>query len=200
MNPRNIILEKSLINSHCEGMDSLVIKDGPGMVRMFIARPEHQLWRNNPAVFDSVFSIGLHAHRCDITIMPVVGEVYNVVTTTKKDMVSLVPMRSFTYKSPILHGGHGSFEHLDENDIPIALIRERMTGPVFMPAHKIHSVYVAQGKPAAWFIWEGAENTTHRPVCYSNADLLQFDFSKLDQPMTLDRLRQDLEIIGVRNL
>ena len=74
----------------------------------------------------------------------------------------------------------------------------RVTAPLYMPAHKMHSVYVPKGQTAAWFIWEGEENPGHNNICYSDSNLLDFDFSQLDLPMTADRLRQDLEIIGVR--
>lgn len=62
----NILLERSLINCHCEGMDSLVVKDAPGMVRIFIARHDHQLWRNDPTTMKTArMSVALHKHHCD---------------------------------------------------------------------------------------------------------------------------------------
>lgn len=206
MNPQHIILEKSLINSHCEGMDSLVIKDGPGMVRMFIARPEHELWRNSchTPIYNSL-SIALHAHHCAITIMPILGEVWNVVPATLQAAIDPANvctrmLRSYQYKSPILSpDGEGHFEVVDNREMPVSVGQYRLKTPTYMAAHKMHSVFVPKGQTAAWFIWEGAENAHHNNICYSDHFLQDFDFSRLDRPMTADRLRYDLEIIGVRS-
>jgi len=200
VNPSSAILSKSLVNCHCKGMDSLLIKEGPGMVRMFIARPEHELWRNNPGTFGVTFSIALHRHRTDVTLMPVLGELYNVEAAMGQSdpLVSTVPMQSFSYASPILEkDGRGGFAPLDRAYLPLRLRARRLLEPTHLAA--LHSVYVPKGKPAAWFIFEGEPNREYNSIVYSNDfSLDKLDLSQYDQPMTSDRLREDLELIGVR--
>lgn len=194
MVPQDIILQKSLMNSHCLGMDSLVIKDTPNMVRMFIARRDHTLWRNEPNA--SAMSIALHSHHCDVTLMPILGNVYNVTPSTSED-AEVVWMKSWKYKSPILEE-KGGFESLDSRPLPIGIHSQIIKAPLFLSADKLHTIYVPYGQEAAWFIWEGKECSTHSNIVYSNADLSTFDFSQIDLPMTTSRLREDLAIIGVR--
>lgn len=200
MVPQDIILEKSLIDCHCKGLDSLVLKDGPGMIRMFIARPEHELWRNNPGTFGYNFSVGLHRHHCDITLMPVLGEVYNVMPATNihDSLTSAVRMRSYRYTSHILDSDKAGFDPIEEEGILMPLGMHRLLAPWFMKATQLHSIYVPHHQTAAWFVWEGQENRNHNSLVYSNDDLTQFDFSGMDRPMEMGRLREDLAIIGVR--
>lgn len=203
MVPQDILLEKSLVDCHCLGMDSLVIKGPPNMVRMFIARPDHQLWRNSISHNETLssrydFSVALHRHHCDVTLMPILGSVVNVTPATCSPAAT-VPMRSFKYFSPITdEEGEGGFESVDPHPIPIGLNERLIEAPLYMKAAQLHTVYVPRGQVAAWFFWEGAENRNHNSIVYSNADLTNFDFSVLDKPMTMTRLREDLAIIGVR--
>ena len=206
MVPQDIVLEKSLIDCHVPGLDSIVIKDGPNMVRMFIAREDHQLWRNRvhgvgSTEFQDLFSVALHRHRQDSTLMPVLGKVFNVQpqTPTSKAHMRPIMMRPYSYTSPIIAGeGHGKFELLDSHDIPLSLESKLIDKPCFMKADKLHSIYVPKGETAAWLVWEGEKVAVPSTTVYSNADLLEFDFSVMDRPMESGRLREDLEIIGVR--
>lgn len=192
----NVLIEKSLTDCHCEGLDSIVIKDGPGMVRMFIARPDHVLYRNK---VDSgpmqKMSVAMHRHHCDVTLMPLVGEIYNV-TFSSREGAFTHPLRSFRYKSPIAEG-HGSFEPVDNADIPMRLIQHRLVIPLRLKAYALHTVYVPSRASAAWLIWEGPEDAGYNSVVYSNDDLRDFDFSNLNRPMTEERLREDLALIEV---
>jgi hypothetical protein len=214
----NILLEKSLINTHCYGMDSLVLKDGPNMIRMFIARPEHELWRNGlvgmPAYglrggdiqLTKDFSIAMHRHHCDVTLQPIMGQVFNIlpeVSSAGEDAPRWkmpVPMRTYRYHSPILEGAKkGGFQAVDTGEITLALAGHIIDRPTFMPAEQLHTIYVPRNQSAAWYVWEGKEKAKHNDIVYSNAQLENFDFSKLDLPMTEDRLQDDLALINVRH-
>lgn len=197
----NVLLEKSLINCHCFGMDSLVIKDGPGMVRMFIARKDHFLYRNEIGREDSYyqFSVGLHRHHCDITLMPLFGNISNITFAnryTDKEQRFLRQVSPFKYESPI-SGGHGSFQKMD-GPITAALTYERIKGPTHMSAERAHTVHVPYGETAAWLVWEGAENPDHQSITYSDDDLTKFDFSQTNLPMTPERLTENLALLNVR--
>jgi hypothetical protein len=189
-----ILLEKSLMNCHCRGLDSIVIKDKPGMVRMFIARPDHQLHMNQRNGHQ--WSVAMHRHHCDITIHPIVGEIYQLQFGTGVD-AELVGLRTYDYESPIGSGKPGHFRTIDSSRIPMAVTAQRLTGPTTLSAEFMHTIYVPYGQVAAWYIWEGTEKPNYSPIVYSPRDLSDFDFSELDQPMTLERLTQDLRWIGV---
>jgi len=197
----DIVLEKSLINVHCKGMDSIVVKDAPGMVRIFVARQDHELWRNNPdegykPAAGETWSVALHKHHCDVTLMPILGEVYNVLGTLRQ-VENSVSMRPYRYKTPI--GSHeGKFELLDTTWINLHLMKYPLTGPKFLKANIPHSVYVPKNRPAAWWIWEGAEDPNYMPTVWSNDELENFSFEGYNLPMTEERLQETLQLIGVR--
>lgn len=197
MNVNNILLEKSLMNCHCEGMDSLVLKDAPNMVRMFVARNNHELWRNS--VDDKYrFSVALHRHHCDVTLHPVFGNIYNVSVSDNVDDGEILWLKSWKYRSPILLGDTGGFEPVDPMVMPINLLSRKIEAPLYLRANELHTIYVPSGQPAAWYVWEGDENPDHSSIVYSNDnDLGKFNFSKLDQPMTEARLKEDLAMLRV---
>lgn len=190
----NIVLEKSLINVHCMGMDSLVIKDAPNMVRMFIARHDHQLYRNAVKPSFVPLSVCLHKHHCDVTLMPIFGEIWNVTPSEDGDETRLV--KPYQYRSAIAHGA-GQFVALDSTSIPIKLDMYMIKRPLFLHADQLHTIYVPCGKPAAWWIWEGKEDPNYNSIAYSDAKLEEFSFDEMNQPMTEKQLKQDLELIGV---
>lgn len=192
----NILLEKSLINTHCRELDSIVVKDAPGMVRMFIARRHHELWRNDPSQA-LAFSVALHKHHCDVTLMPVFGTIYNVLGGTHGD--SVVLLKPYRYKSPILAEESGGFAALDNTFMPISLVKNEFSTPVFMRSVTAHTIYVPRYKEAAWWVWEGMEDPNYSPIVWSNDSLETFDFGELNRPMTEERLQEDLALIGVRH-
>lgn len=192
----NFLLDKSLVNIHCSEIDSLVVKDAPFMVRMFVARPNHELWRNNPSSSEG-FSVALHPHHCDVTLIPVTGEIYNVTMGSGGDWHSLKWLRPYRYISHIINPAHAGFSPLCAQKVPVSLGLNRITGPLFMAAESLHTVYVPRYKAAAWWVIEGKENPSHDSVVWSNADLSAFEFSNLNLPMIEERLREDLALIGI---
>jgi hypothetical protein len=138
--------------------------------------------------------------------MPILGDVWNIVPMPLVPGVPVMPehmctrmMGSWKYQSPILSPDRkGHFTSIDMRPLPITVGQYKLDQPTYMQADRMHSVFVPKGQTAAWFIWEGEENAKHNPICYSDTDLTDFDFSQLDLPMTADRLREDLEIIGVK--
>jgi len=207
----DIVLEKSLINVHCKGVDSIVVKDAPGMVRIFVARKDHELWRNDPGRSPAIeWSVGLHKHHCDITLMPVLGEVYHVLGTpnfmtflqlaqgTPNTAYDTTLMRPYRYLSPIGKAHDGKFELLDTTWINLNLMKYPLTGPQFLKANIPHSIYVPRNQTAAWWIWEGAEDPLYMPTVWSNDNLESFSFEDYNLPMTEERLQETLGLIGVR--
>jgi hypothetical protein len=193
----NVLLEKSLINCHCYGLDSLVLKDAPRMVRIFVARPGHLLYRNAPK-HDEPLSIAIHPHHCDITMIPIVGPIFNVSVGDDPSGANRY-LWPFKYKSPI-SGDEGSFALDTETRPGVApLCMDRVSAPLFLPATRPHTVYVPKNSTAAWMIWEVAENPEHDPLTWSDDRLELFDFSAHDLPMTPERLAEDLAILNVKS-
>jgi hypothetical protein len=186
----------SLINCHAVGMDSIVFKESSPMIRAFVCRPEHTLWRNDVPILPSwrepLLSVALHQHRQDITMVPVRGQIFNVFMAQSGKGGELY---GYDYDSKIL-SGKGGFRRIHGAFSP-ALEIERLEVPLFLRGTTFHTVYVPRGETAAWLICEGDPNDRYSSACYTNDPKLdEADFSDLYKPMTGSRLLEDLEIIG----
>lgn len=185
------ILSASLINCHAVELDSIVFKETQPMVRMFVARPNHNLWKNHPRK-DTLFSLGLHMHRQDITMVPLFGSIYNLFFSN--DLNNTHNLAAYTFSSKIAEGKGGFAFAGQKYDAGLHL--EHLAAPTHLPGHKFHSVYVPYGESAAWLICEGVPTRDYSSICYSNdTRLAETDFSELYQPMTEERLQEDLDLI-----
>jgi hypothetical protein len=200
MNAFGIDLKRSLINCHVRGVDSLVINAGPPMVRLFVARANHELWKNHWDA-NSKFSLGLHPHHCDVTLIPIVGQIHNITFAEYADDPCVAQVKLSPWKwSSHIRGEGGKFTRIVNTPIPTALAsssRHTMSGPVPMAARQCHTIYVPHGKVAAWMVWEGAEDPGYESITWSNADLSQFETDELYQPMTESRLLADLDLAKI---
>lgn len=182
------ILSSSLINCHAEGMDSIVFKESSPMVRMFVCRPEHTLWRNHLDDGES-FSVAIHMHRQDITMVPLCGQIWNVFFRRGAPQFSL---SAFDYSSQIADGKGGFAPCGSRNE---GLEMYPLCAPLFLRGDESHTVYVPKGQVAAWLICEGSPTQDYSSVCYTNdRNLDKTDFSSLYRPMTAERLEEDMVI------
>lgn len=197
----NILLEKSLMDCHCFGVDSLVLKDAPQMIRIFVARRDHLLYKNLPWKGSSgTMSVGMHRHHCDVTLMPLLGVVENIELCFNNEEGHPAPMYSYRFRSHLRDRDVGGFEPIDGYGVSLMTRRTLIDKPLFMQASKLHTIYVPYGSIAAWMVWEGTEDPEYSPLVYSNdISLAKFDFSGLDLPMTRERLAEDLALLGMRN-
>ena len=185
------IISASLINCHAAGMDSIVFKESAPMIRAFVARPEHNLWMNTTTL-ESNLSVAIHMHRQDITMVPIFGEIANVHPDFRYNHFLF---HAYQYDSQILDG-KGGFGSVNEN-IRAGLIAMPLLMPTFLGGSVFHTVYVPKGQSAAWLICEGAKNAGYSSVCFTNDGALeQADFSQLYQPMTQERLAEDMALIS----
>lgn len=169
-NNREEILSKSLMNCHAIGLHSIMLLESPGKtIRLFIAMPYHELWKNLPADFDeNRMSIGFHPHHCNITLHCIMGRFHN---WTVKENVWGYSVKKFEYKSKINGGEFGV------TPIGFPLINSTSQRWVYenevvsMRANEIHTVGVEKGKVAAWFVYEGKEDPSYKPYLYSNHDI-----------------------------
>lgn len=196
------ILKNSLINCHAVGLDSIVLKPAPNMVRVFITRENHSLWRNNPDT-GTLFSIGIHPHHCDVTMVPLTGGIANIVLGSGSPTHKL---HQFEYHSGITDRvgaqakASGSGFMYTGKDVRVCLKHQPLRYPTTLMAKEMHSVYVPKGKRAAWLICEGREWPDYQPVTLSNYRLDE-DYSAVEEslykPMTQARLLEYMEWIGV---
>ena len=181
------VAKNSLINCHAMGLDSVVFTPD---VRMFVARPSHELWRNAAG---HKFSIGMHPHHRDITIVPIHGRLSNVEFANGRLPEFRDDFYLYQYESAIRDGvgklsrRHGKYD--------LGLVTKRVITPRFMPATEMHTVHVPKGETAAWYIFSGKENPNYRGVLYSNRRCLDLtDFSDMYEPMSEKWLEKLLKI------
>ena len=178
------VAKNSLINCHTVGLDSIMFQETEHQsVRLFIARKNHDMWKNT---WGHTYSIGLHPHHRDITIIPLQGTVANVELCREG---ATEKFHCYNYESPIIGESAGGFKKL-EGVYELGLTSKLLKYPTFMPATMLHSVWVPKGESASWYVIGGKENPHHRGVTYSNDPALEsFDFGKLYQPMSVKYLR-----------
>lgn len=184
------IAARSYINCHVKGVDSIGLD--PKRRRIFIAHPGHELWKNN-LTFEHPLSVGFHAHHCEIELVPVVGRVWNVIAQRGRPTGRW--MSAFRYSSQI-RNGKGGFTAEPELDANFDFAMKQIDLSWPMAAYELHTVYVPKDEPAAWFVFEGAEDPSYDPITYSNTDLEQCDFSELYKPMSVPHLKKLFNIIG----
>jgi len=185
------IASKSLKNCHVRGVDSVLFDDTSGArVRAFVANKDHDLWMNYGD--NGPMSVAIHPHHCRVTLKRVFGNVHNVFKDHRFDDEML---KEYKYVSPILKGT-GSFK-----ETGMIKYCKRYIVPIEneadLPSWRMHSVYVPGNEEAAWFVYEGVEDTEYEPYCWSNADLTKFDFSGLYQPMDVEYLKGLLKKFNV---
>ncbi len=171
---------KGCKNCHTMGVDSVILKEGPPLVRAFIASKDHDLWKNQPGF---TYSVGFHPHHCDVGLTLVEGQIWNVepLFRTNPDAGSF---RRYLYDS-VLMGGKGGFKR-DQVTFDVIPFNRHMAVGVRLPliAKALHTIYVPQGQEAIWIVDEGKEDGGFVPTCYSNAKLEKWTSAGLYQPMT----------------
>lgn len=176
------IAAASFLNCHVPGLHSIMFVDEPEQrIRLFIATAEHQLHLNT---MQTLGSLAAHPHHCNITLHCIKGELanlkYEVGPATTWPGVDYV---AYTYQSAILMG-HGSFVRADAPSVAFHSFSRVLAGDsLALPAHVVHSVQVAQGHEAAWFVYEGREDADYSSLSFSNQPLENASFEGLYQPM-----------------
>lgn len=207
---RALMLAKSKIDCHARGVDSILFDDTPeSRIRLFIARPQHELWRNGPPRSASgihhgeEMSVAFHPHHCDLILHLVQGSVVNSIGAPSDEDISVtftpsrnkVRLSEYLYRSAITEG-ECAFELQRE----VAFLIEsagacRVGDQISLEARQMHTMYVPPGRQAAWFVYEGREDPDYKAVCYSNAKLSKFDATGMYQPMSEEYLVRSLQSV-----
>lgn len=187
---RDIVLKKSIINCHVEGVDSILFDDTPeSRVRMFVANANHKLWTND--FFGSEpMSAAFHAHHCDLVLEAVRGYSFvNSTVSTCHPPTSFSKMfRGFDYESKIIRE---ECRFIAKGDFRLSFLsHQEVSTSISLKSTDIHTVFVPRGVVSAWMVYEGKENPDYDSTCYSNVDLSKFDASRLYQPMSEEYLHK----------
>jgi len=189
------ILSASITNCHVLGLDSIVFKQEAPMVRVYLAHKDHVLWRNKPDS-GNVMSLGIHQHRQDITMVPLFGNISNILIEKRRVLKPRIRLHRYIYSSQI-SDGKGGFKYIIGDHWAI-LKETRLLFPTFLSGATAHSVYVPKGETAAWMICEGRPNEYYNSELLTNDPILESaDLSGLYQPMTQERLIADMLILSI---
>lgn len=155
--------KSSFFHCHAQHVDSVMLIDHPGQrVRMFVARPGHDLHINHPTC--GFFTVAIHPHHCPLTLVPLFGEIYQVNAYRCGSQAVGInrPMKLFRYESSLL-GGKGTFAHVgDEPSVNITM--DSLLRPRFMKADEWHTMGV-RTECAAWMVFEGPDDPHYEPLC-----------------------------------
>lgn len=195
---REQVLASSFGDCHARGVHSILLLKDP-CIRLFIAAPEHDLWRNSSSDSNLPLSVGLHAHHCAITIEVVSGAIENVRQTgARRNPISTRTLSPYRYHSKP-RGERPGFEFMEvfgSASWALAADRYLATDHFKLKASDYHTIGVARGESASWLVYEGHEDPRYQPITYSDADLTKFDFGGMYRPLEKDEIEDLLYRYG----
>lgn len=165
---------------HARGVHSVVTEAGEDgrLRRVFVAMPEHELWRNAPG--RGPMSVGYHSHARDLELTALAGFVDNWLLVPGDDL----KLAGWRYRSH-LRGEVGGFDRLSPVHGYGVVCRPLVT-KLWLPAWVRHTIFVSRGKSAAWLVEEGDADPHYDPVTLTDADLSHWSPEGLYEPMTAD--------------
>lgn len=185
----------SKANCHCMGLDSIMLLYSPGKtIRLFIANPNHEMDNNHVIADELPLTIAFHSHHCAVTLHVIDGWIMNqVIEPIPPGHRPDASLQAYKYQSAIKDGVCRFVPHLIGHFIRSPRSAHLSAeNTAFMAAHEIHTVGVMEGHRAAWFVFEGVEDPNYSSLCYSNADLANFDAAGMYLPMTESQIEKSL--------
>ena len=175
---------KSLLHCHSKNLHSVIIgrDTDDNLMRMFVATKEHNLHKNS--LYDLLDAskqqeLAIHAHKSDITLIPLTGTVYNIIAT--KGTENLASFNQYQYHSPILNnvGGFRKTNGIETLSLNKTLLSE----PLYLEHSILHTIFVPENTEASWLVVEGNYTKYPSTLCYSNKDLESWRGVGLNQEM-----------------
>jgi len=204
-----VIAANSFFNCHCMGLHSIMLINSPGQtVRLYIAPPNNELWRNDPVMnySDTVpMSIGFHPHHCNITLNVIKGTLYNHTIGAKATHiesamgVDIVRLQEYSYQSAIKEG-KAKFIRLKSQKFFKGYTTTIHSGDsLFLSAEEMHTVFIEEKAGyTAWFVYEGKENPNHENHLFTNTepDVSNPEFYKpMKDPETIISLLTNADLL-----
>jgi hypothetical protein len=172
------IVERSLLDCHCKGLHSIMLLESPEQtIRLYVAEPGNDLYKNSPYYYKQGMSIGFHPHHCNLTLHVVKGELQNWTLIKPGPIVvgrSLTTINRYRYQSQITDGEQGFV--LDEVDDQMVIGMQSFFKAGYsttMLAKQIHTVATNPFELTAWLVYEGKEDPNYQPFTWSTSDLTQ---------------------------
>lgn len=185
----------ALKDCHVRGLDSIMLHDEPqNRIRMFFAHRDHELHYNDPTKPDMLMpeqTLALHAHHCDVRLVPLFGPVLNYVVDLHHADDGL--FRECFYSSAI-NDGAGGLELTGKRFAVDAVARsylDKTPGGLPLVACEVHGIFVPEGVSAAWLVIEGQEDGDYDKLCYTQNPV--FDSDGMYEPMTATDAREVLQ-------
>lgn len=176
------IVAKSYLNCHCIGLHSIMLLDSPEKtIRMYITTENHEMYE------DINLPIAIHPHHCNLTLYCIKGEIFNY--NFIKDDVYGTESKIWYYNSKI-SDGEMRFTKIGTTKIiemDTELLKKRDS--ILLEAKQLHTIKVEKGKINAWLVFEGREDKSYIPLCYTNTDLNNVDSSKLYIKPTIKEIK-----------
>jgi hypothetical protein len=158
-------------NCHVRGLTSIRLIDNKeaGGLRIFIAEPNHELWKNKEGAHPTM-SLGYHAHRRDIVLQHIAGStLFNMSANISTEFAGGWSRPLFRYDtgSPIINKMNGgktsdlmtvrrSKKVYYASDIQTTALRhDSANESMALPAEQHHTVYVKPGTVCIWAVHEG---------------------------------------------
>lgn len=188
------LMGRSLLHCHARNVHSLVLVQGPNdksLIRMFIAEPGHALGGNAPGLAETQQSVAFHAHHCDLTLLPLLGDVRNWLLWYGAEGIGIAKYR---YKSA-LREGEMQFQRCGQGLLKTVSFLP-LDRAVHLEAREIHTMYAPSNEWAAWVVIEGREDEHYNSDCFSFTDPNQQDMAGFYRPMdreSMERLMMELE-------
>jgi len=181
MNPLPWIVKNSIYNCHAKGVLSMLLND---KVRMFSfsARMGKSLRENLTGDV-----VGFHPNHCDITLIPLVGHINNIVATERANPTTIpgdAPCPKWSFISPIKNPGmdkNNCFKQIGSSFLNLCNTYLYKGNVYQMKANTLHTIHISSAK-ASWLVIEGDEDPNYKPFFYSRATP-RFD-SKMYIPAT----------------
>lgn len=182
-------------NCHVKGLHSLVFKNDDGMLsRMFMTTPDHEMHENfNLETGD--FSLGVHDHKYDLSLVGVKGRAVNLeFMRVEDDLVAMSdspdeirlprPVKEkFLYRKHAYTSTNKMSEPIiiNQGGRNLKLFAYENINRLFIRHTTLHTVYVPKGEKACWIVYEGKveqETTnlyTNRPISETSGSYDLFD-------------------------
>lgn len=173
----------ALKDCHVRGLDSIMLHEEPqNRIRMFFAHQHHELYRNDPKGLMPGQSLALHAHHCDVMLVPLFGPVLNYVVNLREDEDGLY--RQCAYSSAISDGKGGlvkTGKRFSATAVADSYL-DKTPGGLRLFAFETHGIFVPHGVSAAWLVIEGREDAGYDKMCYTQNPV--FDSEGMYEPMS----------------
>lgn len=176
----------ALKDCHVRGLDSIMLhEEAQNRIRMFFAHRDHELHHNDPArpyMLMPQQTLALHAHHCDVRLVPLYGPVLNYVVELHESDDGL--FRQCAYSSAI-NDGAGGLEPTGKRfraGTVVSGYLDRTPGGLHLVACETHGIFVPKGISAAWLVIEGQEDAEYDKMCYTQNPV--FDSEGMYEPMS----------------